>query len=55
MLFRSVVSIGPVIETAGLNAEEINTLAQTWIEGEMRRLFPSHYRNATPRKEKAEA
>lgn len=50
-----VVSIGPVIETAGLSAEQINTLAQTWIEGEMRRLFPSHYRSATPRKEKAEA
>ncbi|MBL0285557.1 MAG: 1-acyl-sn-glycerol-3-phosphate acyltransferase [Zoogloea sp.] len=50
-----VVSIGPVIETTGLSADEINTRVQTWVEGEMRRLFPHHYRSLTPKKEKAEA
>ena len=50
-----VVSIGPVIETVGLSADEINTRVQTWVEGEMRRLFPYHYRQPTPKKESAEA
>ena len=40
-----VVSIGPVIDTTGLSAEEINARAEAWIEGEMRRLFPHHYRD----------
>lgn len=41
------VSIGPSIDPAGLTAEEINSRAQAWIEGEMRRLFPHHYAGAT--------
>jgi len=39
-----VVSIGPVIDTTGLNAEQINAKAEAWVEAEMRRLFPHHYR-----------
>lgn len=38
------VSIGPVIKTEGLSAAEINARAEEWIEGEMRRLFPHHYK-----------
>lgn len=38
------VSIGPAIETAGRTAEAVNAEAEAWIEGEMRRLFPHHYR-----------
>lgn len=41
-----VVSIGPAIDPAGRSAEEINREAHAWIEGEMRRLFPGHYRSA---------
>ena len=37
------VSIGPVIDTAGREAAEVNQLAQQWVEDEMRRLFPHHY------------
>jgi len=37
------LSIGPTIETAGRTPEEVNALAEAWIEGEMRRLFPHHY------------
>ncbi|BAL23074.1 1-acyl-sn-glycerol-3-phosphate acyltransferase [Azoarcus sp. KH32C] len=37
------VSIGPVIDTTGLDAGTINSRASQWIEGEMRRLFPQHY------------
>lgn len=37
------VSIGPTIETTGRTPEEVNALAEAWIEGEMRRLFPHHY------------
>ena len=36
--------IGPAIDTIGLTPEEINTRAQTWIESEMHRLFPHHYK-----------
>jgi 1-acyl-sn-glycerol-3-phosphate acyltransferase len=39
------VSIGPAIDTNGLSADEINARVHTWIEGEMRRLFPHHYRD----------
>ena len=49
-----VVSIGPVIDTRGLSAEEINRKAETWVEGEMRRLFPHHYRDASKPREKAQ-
>jgi 1-acyl-sn-glycerol-3-phosphate acyltransferase len=37
------VSIGPVIDTAGLSAEEINRRAEAWIEAEMRDISPQHY------------
>lgn len=50
-----VVSIGPVIDTRGLSAEEINRKAETWVEGEMRRLFPHHYRDSSKPREKAQA
>lgn len=39
------VSIGPPIDTTGLKATEVNALVEAWIEGEMRRLFPHHYRD----------
>jgi 1-acyl-sn-glycerol-3-phosphate acyltransferase len=50
-----VVSIGPLIDTRGLSPEEINARAEAWIEGEMRRLFPGHYRPAKLRTESAPA
>jgi len=37
------VSIGPPIETAGLDAEEVNRKVQDWIENEMRQLNPERY------------
>lgn len=37
------VSIGPVIETTGLSADEVNSRAEAWIEGEMRRISPDLY------------
>lgn len=41
-----LVSIGPAIETAGRTAEDVNAEAEAWIEGEMRRQFPHHYRES---------
>lgn len=41
-----VVSIGPAIDTTGLSQDEINARAESWIEGEMRRLSPHRYRDA---------
>lgn len=38
------VSIGPPIDCDGRDTAQINALAQAWIETEMRRLFPHHYR-----------
>lgn len=38
-----VVSIGPAIDTRGLEPAEVNERAERWIEAEMRRLFPHHY------------
>ena len=38
-----VVSIGPAIDPAGRKAEEVNALAEQWIQGEMRRLWPERY------------
>jgi 1-acyl-sn-glycerol-3-phosphate acyltransferase len=38
------VSIGPPIDPVGRDAAQINEMAQQWIEAEMRRLFPHHYR-----------
>lgn len=37
------VSIGPVIESTGLDAEELNEKVRHWIEDEMRRLNPERY------------
>ncbi len=37
------VSIGPLIETAGLDAETVNQKVQDWIEAEMRVLNPERY------------
>lgn len=37
------VSIGPPIDTRGKSAEEVNALAERWIEAEMRRLSPQRY------------
>ncbi len=39
------VSIGPLIETEGLSAAEINAKAEEWTEAEMRKLFPHLYRD----------
>jgi 1-acyl-sn-glycerol-3-phosphate acyltransferase len=41
------VSIGPAIDPAGKTAEEVNTLAEAWIETEMRRISPRFYRHET--------
>lgn len=41
------VSIGPAIDPAGKTAEEVNALVERWIEAEMRRISPHHYRHAT--------
>lgn len=38
-----IVSIGPVIDTQGLEAAEVNARSEEWIEAEMRRLFPHQY------------
>jgi len=40
-----VVSIGPAIDTQGLAPDEINRRAEAWVEGEMHRLFPHHYKH----------
>jgi 1-acyl-sn-glycerol-3-phosphate acyltransferase len=42
------VSIGPVIETKGLSADEVNARAEAWIEGEMRRISPYLYEGQEP-------
>ncbi|NSL53726.1 lysophospholipid acyltransferase family protein [Uliginosibacterium aquaticum] len=47
------VSIGPAIETAGRSAETVNAEAAAWIEGEMHRLFPQHYRQSLGSKREA--
>jgi 1-acyl-sn-glycerol-3-phosphate acyltransferase len=41
------VSIGPAIDPAGKSAEEVNALAERWIEAEMRRISPHRYRHET--------
>ena len=43
---RITVSIGPAIDPAGKTAEEVTTLAEQWIEAEMRRISPHLYREA---------
>ncbi|NWG30692.1 MAG: 1-acyl-sn-glycerol-3-phosphate acyltransferase [Rhodocyclaceae bacterium] len=40
------VSIGPPIDTAGRSAGEVNALAESWIDAEMRRISPQRYRHA---------
>jgi 1-acyl-sn-glycerol-3-phosphate acyltransferase len=40
------VSIGPSIDPAGRTAEEVNNLAERWIEAEMQRISPHLYRHA---------
>ncbi|MGI4982045.1 MAG: hypothetical protein ACRYGL_01690, partial [Janthinobacterium lividum] len=37
------LSIGPLIPTAGLDADTVNTRVAEWIEAEMRRLDPDAY------------
>lgn len=37
------VSIGPTIDPTGKTAEEVNALAETWMEAEMRRISPQLY------------
>lgn len=39
------VSIGPAIDPAGRTAEEVNDLAERWIETEMQRISPHRYRH----------
>jgi len=41
------VSIGPAITTAEKKAGEVNSLAEQWIEAEMRRISPHCYPDAT--------
>jgi 1-acyl-sn-glycerol-3-phosphate acyltransferase len=40
------VSIGPGIDPSGKTAEEVNDLAERWIEAEMQRISPHRYRHA---------
>ncbi|MFA7678819.1 MAG: lysophospholipid acyltransferase family protein [Pigmentiphaga sp.] len=42
------VSIGPVIQTEGLTADQVNQQVETWIETEMRRLNPERYPESQP-------
>ncbi|HTJ97616.1 MAG TPA: lysophospholipid acyltransferase family protein [Rhodocyclaceae bacterium] len=44
----ATVSIGPLIETTGLSADEVNARAEAWIEGEMRRISPHLYETKEP-------
>lgn len=50
-----VVSVGPAIDTRGLSAEEINRRTEAWVEGEMHRLFPHHYKHRHHAKETSAA
>lgn len=40
------VSIGPAIDARGKSEAELNALAETWIEAEMRRIAPHRYADA---------
>lgn len=42
------VSIGPLIDPAGLTAEEVNNKVRDWIETEMRKLNPERYDSSRP-------
>lgn len=39
-----IISIGPLISTEGREPAEVNREAEAWIEGEMHRLFPHHFK-----------
>lgn len=39
------VSIGPPIDTTGLEPADVNARAEAWIDAEMHRLFPHHFRS----------
>lgn len=41
------VSIGPMIDPAGLKSEQVLRQAEEWIEGEMRRISPHRYPAST--------
>ena len=38
-----VFSIGPAIDTVGRKTDEVNRLAEAWVEAEMRRISPQFY------------
>lgn len=40
------VSIGPAIDSTGLTEVALNAQVEAWIEGEMRRISPSRYKDA---------
>jgi 1-acyl-sn-glycerol-3-phosphate acyltransferase len=42
------VSIGPAFDATGLSEQEINQRVEDWIEGEMHRISPHRYPDATP-------
>ena len=42
------VSVGPVIDPAGLKSEQILRQVEEWIEGEMRRISPQRYATPVP-------
>ena len=44
-----IVSVGPAIDPVGLDAAEVSARAEAWIEAEMHRLFPHHYRSEASR------
>ncbi|MDR0440725.1 MAG: 1-acyl-sn-glycerol-3-phosphate acyltransferase [Candidatus Accumulibacter sp.] len=44
---RITVSIGPAIDPEGKSAEEVNALAEQWIEAEMRKISPHRYPEAS--------
>lgn len=41
-----IVSIGPAIDARGKTSEEVNRLAEAWIQAEMRRIAPHRYPDA---------
>lgn len=41
------ISIGPAFDATGMSEAEVNQKAETWIEGEMRRISPHRYPDAT--------
>lgn len=41
------ISIGPAFSAAGMTETEVNQRVEDWIEGEMRRISPHRYRDAS--------